>query len=456
MTLSMKNRAGAPGLPVGRVLRLSTFQIGSAMGDILVASVWNRIMISELGIPAWPVGLLIALRYLLSPLSLWAGHRSDTKRLWGWQRTSYIWLGRGLIVVALPFLGLSFNRLAVDQGDPVGWLLAFFSFLLYGVGTLISGSPFLALVRDSAPPSKKGLAITVIETALITFYPLVAIGFGQLVQTYHEQIFWQLIWLTVIAGGFFWFFAIVGQEKRQSGAVMSVAALVPVRETFKRIWGDGRTRLFFLFLSLATMAAWMQDNVLEPYGADVFGLDIRQTTRFTGYWGTATVLTLVLCFGVLRKRRPETLTDVAQGGLLAMAVGMVLLVLSAPLGQSSLLYLGLLIFGAGFGVYTFGGVSLMAVMSPEPHSGAYLGLWSISILIFKGLGTFLGGVARDVLLLGMSASPAVAYGAVFVLSAAGLLGAMFLVRHLDVVGFLRDTRPQHAAPAEVPAVSMEF
>src|SRR5690606_15632675 len=145
----------------------------------------------------------------------------------GWQRTSYIWLGRGLIVLALPFLGFSFNRLAVDQGDPAGWLLAFFSFLLYGVGTLISGSPFLALVRDSAPPGKKGLAITVIETALITFYPLVAIGFGQLVQTYHEQIFWQLIWLTMIAGGFFWFFAIVGQEKRQSGAITSVAASVP-------------------------------------------------------------------------------------------------------------------------------------------------------------------------------------------------------------------------------------
>jgi BCD family chlorophyll transporter-like MFS transporter len=229
-----------------------------------------------------------------------------------------------------------------------------------------------------------------------------------------------------------------------------------VRDTFRRIWSDGRTRLFFLFLSLATMAAWMQDNILEPFGADVFGLDIRQTTRFTGYWGTATVLTLLLGFMVLRKRRPETLTDVAQGGLLGMVVGMTLLVFSALIAQSSLLYLGLLIFGAGFGFYTFGGVSLMAVMSPEPHSGAYLGLWSISILIFKGLGTFLGGVARDVSLLGMGASPAVAYGAVFALSAAGLLGAVFLVRHLDVVGFMRDTRPQQAAPTEMPAVSMEF
>ena len=67
-----------------RTLRLSSFQIGSAMGDILVTSIWNRVMISNFGIPAAPVSLLIALRYLISPLSLWAGYRSDRKRLFGY------------------------------------------------------------------------------------------------------------------------------------------------------------------------------------------------------------------------------------------------------------------------------------------------------------------------------------------------------------------------------------
>ncbi len=46
---------------VGLMLRLSTFHIGSAMGDILTASVWNRIMITELGLPAWPVWHCLAL-----------------------------------------------------------------------------------------------------------------------------------------------------------------------------------------------------------------------------------------------------------------------------------------------------------------------------------------------------------------------------------------------------------
>ena len=176
-----------------RLLRLSSFQIGSAMGDILVTSIWNRIMIVNFGIAAAPVSFLIALRYLLSPLSLWAGFRSDTKPLWGMQRTSYIWLGRGLMVLSLPFLGLSIGRFAQNQTDVIGWALATASSLFYGIGTLISGSPYLALVRDSAPPEKQGLAISTVETVLIIFFAITGISFSLWMRVYDEAIFWQMI-----------------------------------------------------------------------------------------------------------------------------------------------------------------------------------------------------------------------------------------------------------------------
>jgi hypothetical protein len=59
------------------IFQLATFQIGSAMGDILTAGVWNRIMISDFGIPAWPVGLLLALKNFMAPISLWVDLRLD-------------------------------------------------------------------------------------------------------------------------------------------------------------------------------------------------------------------------------------------------------------------------------------------------------------------------------------------------------------------------------------------
>jgi BCD family chlorophyll transporter-like MFS transporter len=438
-----------PSFSIWRTLRLSSFHIGSAMGDILVTSIWNRVMISNFGLPAAPVSLLIALRYLLSPLSLWAGFLSDTKTLWGRRRTSYIWLGRGMMVLSLPFLGFSLGRLESVPTDVLGWVYALTSSLLYGIGTLISGSPFLALVRDSAPPARQGLAISIVETVLIIFFAVAGITFSLWLPAYDERIFWQMALATMAIGGFFWFFAIAGAEKRSQPAGHTPGRPAAPSEpptsrraafaaTFRQIWSDARTRRFFFFLSLATMAAWAQDAVLEPFGADVFDLPFGATTRFNSYWQTATVVTLVTGAYVWRTRPPERQSRIANGGLITMALGMVLLGGAAFTGQAHLIEAALLIFGGGFGVYTFGGLSLMAVMSSDQDAGAYLGLWSMSILVFKGLGTFLGGALRDLLLLQAGLPAATTYGAIFILAAAGLLGAAFILARLDVLSFARD------------------
>ncbi|MBE2221962.1 MAG: BCD family MFS transporter [Anaerolineae bacterium] len=427
-----------------RLLRLSSFQIGSAMGDILVTSIWNRVMISNFGIPATPVGLLIALRYLLSPLSLWAGYRSDTRWLFGYRRTSYIWLGRGLMVLSLPLLGFSLMRLDGATTDTVGWLMALASSLMYGIGTLISGSPFLALVRDSAPPEKQGLAISAAETMLIIFFAIVGIGFSLWMEVYSPQVFWEMVIATMVIGGFFWFFAIVGTEKRVKKRDQPVESKTEKEsqpqfvDILKKIWADPRTRLFFFFLALATMSAWAQDAILEPFGAETFDLPVSRTTRFNSYWQAATVVTLLLSTYLWRKRPPERQATIANWGLGSMALGLFLLGLAALLGQVHLIELSLLIFGGGFGVYTFGGLSLMAVMASDAEAGAYLGLWSIAILVSKGVGTFLGGVTRDILLLGMGLPPGTTYAVIFGLEALGLVGAILILLRIDVVGFAKD------------------
>ncbi|MCB8965602.1 MAG: BCD family MFS transporter [Ardenticatenaceae bacterium] len=427
---------------LGQTLRLSSFHVGSAMGDILATSVWNRVLISDLGLPAGPVGLLIALRYLLFPISLWAGYRSDTQSLFGYYRTPYVWIGRFLMVLSFPLLALSLTMLGENTASVAGWLVAFVCFLLYGIGTLFSGSPFLALVRDSVPPQKQGVAISMVQTALITLFPVAAIGFGRWAQDYNAAVLWQMSLTTMLVGGFFWFFAIVGVEKRtrrlgggpQPGDTITRPDFGPV---MRQIWLDQRTRLFFIFLSLSTFAAWMQDNILEPFGGDVFDLPISQTTRFTGYWGGATVLVLVPAFYFWRRRPPERQSGVTFWGLLLMAVGIALTGAAGLVQRVTLINPALLLFGVGFGFYTFGGFSLMAVMSPDRNAGTYLGLWTISVVIFKGLGTFFGGLLRD-LLLGLHLPLNAAYGLSFIAAALGLVISAVLLLRLDVVGFARD------------------
>ena len=415
------------------------------MGDILVTSIWNRVMITNFGLPATPVSLLIALRFFLSPLSIWAGFMSDTKPLFGLQRTGYIWLGRGLMILSLPLLGLSLSRFEAIGSDPWGWGYALVSFLLYGTGTLISGSPYLALVRESAPKTRQGLAISLAETTLIIFFAMAGIGFSFWMQQYDSVIFWQMILATMGMGGFFWFFAVVNVEQQLSRTSVSESkssrkadVQTGLRKTLQKIWGDSRTRLFFAFLSLATLSAWMQDAILEPFGAEVFDFSIGRTTRLNSYWQGATVLTLLGSTLLWRKRSPEKQAGVAIGGLIFMALGLLSLGLGSLQGSGGLVEGSLVVFGLGFGVYTFGGLSLIAVMSPDEDAGAYLGLWTVAILVFKGSGTLLGGILRDLFLTLFTLPTALSYGLIFILAGIGLLGAAGLLARLDVLGFARD------------------
>jgi BCD family chlorophyll transporter-like MFS transporter len=345
------------------------------------------------------------------------------------------------MVIALPILAVSLVRFEAHQSDTAGWLLALTSSLLYGIGTLISGSPYLALVRDSAPPEKQGLAISAVETALIICFAIAGIAFGTWMEVYNQQLFWHLVLATMVVGGFFWFFAIVGVEKRSDVPVAvskSAQSANKFLATLRMIWGDRRTRGFFFFLSLATLSAWMQDAILEPFGADVFSFSAGRTTRFNSYWQAATVVTLVTTVLIWRKRPPEQQGKVAASGLLVMALGMALLAFSSIFGRQGMVELSLLIYGAGFGVYTFGGLSLMAVMSADHSAGAYLGLWTVSILVFKGLGTFIGGALRDLFFLRLQMQPTISYGLVFLLAAGGLLLSIYLLSRVDIAGFARD------------------
>ena len=267
-----------------------------------------------------------------------------------------------------------------------------------------------------------------------------AVLYGRWMESYDPRVFATMLLATAVICAFFWWISIAGAEKHiaQTVAGKFSAGQQSARAAIKHIWQDSRVRRFFAFLFVATFAAWMQDNILEPFGADVFGLEAGHTTRFTGYWGGATIVVLIASFIIWRKRPPETLAPIAKTGLGIMGLGMALLAGLTLAGQEHWLIPALMVFGAGFGLYSFGGFSLMAVMSPDQNAGAYLGLWSVCILTSKGLGTFAGGLFRDIFFLGAGWPAAVSYALIFVIAAAGLLAAAAILSGQQVITFARD------------------
>ena len=442
--------AGERRFRTARTLRLGTFHIGSAMSDVLVSSVLNRVLISHFGFMAWPVALLLGLRYLLSPLSLWAGARSDISAAAPFGRTRFIWAGRALMMIGLGLIGISLAWFGRGQAVP-GWLIVIGGFLAYGVGGLISGSPFLALVRHSVPAGKQGMAIAIVETVLIACFPLAALGFGLLMEHYELRLFWRLVALTTGVGGLFWLVSIAGVERRVQAELRAAGEPVqphdrPLRERLRTLLGDRSKIRFFLFLSVAAAAAWLQEAVLEPFGAEVLELSLGQTTRLNTVWLAPTLLTLVASMALWRNRPPERQGGIAGAGLCFMAAGMALLAAAAFARMSVLVMPALIAYGAGFGVYTFGGLSLMAAMTTDQQAGAELGLWTIAQVVFRGVGIGAGGMIRDVGLV-LGGSPAVAYGVVFAVASAGIVAAVAILTR--VAEGLRARPGSAAAPVAV-------
>lgn len=426
-----------------RTIKVGLFQIGSTFSDILVSGVWNRVMISDLNIASTPVALLSALRFLLAPLGIWAGYRSDTTKLWGSHRLSYIWLGRLLMLIAMPFLPITTIMLAEDPFSWLAWLLVTFSFILYGVGNLLSGAPYLALVRDNAPPARQGMAISIVQIILIGSFSFVPAVYSLMMGSYSSEQFWRIVLIGMGMAAFFWIIPLLGEEPRSYAPAEKPA---PFRSMLAATWKDSRARLFFIYLALGAICSFAQDSILEPFGADIFGYNVRQTTRFNAYWGVGVLVGMIGTVIITRRRVPSEQKPVAIIGLFLTAVPFFFLTAIAVTREEWLLIPTLIAFGLGMGIYTMGSMSLLAAMTVNKQAGAYLGLWSMAQLLFRGVGVGLGGILRDQGLR-FTASVGFAYGLVFLLEGIGLLACILLLWRIDIKGFVQEHNEEPAESA---------
>ncbi|MEO0594444.1 MAG: PucC family protein, partial [Myxococcota bacterium] len=105
--------AASEELPLGRLLRLSLFQVSVGMSVVLLNGTLNRVMVVELGIPVWLVSAMVSLPILFAPIRALIGHRSDNHvSALGWRRVPYLWVGSimqygGLALMPFAILTLS-------------------------------------------------------------------------------------------------------------------------------------------------------------------------------------------------------------------------------------------------------------------------------------------------------------------------------------------------------------
>ncbi len=429
--------AASDELPLGRLLRLSLFQVSVGMALVLLNGTLNRVMIVDLAVPAWIVSLMVSLPLLFAPFRALLGFRSDTHRSSiGWRRVPYIWVGTLLQWGGLAIMPFALIVLSGDTHGPVayGYLSAALAFLLVGAGLHTTQTAGLALATDLAPPDARPRVVALLFVMLLVGMVASAAVIGALLEDFSQVRLIQVVQGAAVVTFLVNLVALWKQESRRPWLTRKIAA---PRPTFRAAWRtlleDRRTGRLLLAVGLGAAGFSMQDVLLEPYGAEVLGLSVSATTELTALLAGGTLAAFATAARLLSGGGDSN--RIAGTGVLIGLGAFAAVILAAPLESPFLFRVGTAAIGFGGGMFAVGTLTTAMALGEGGRGGLALGAWGAVQATAAGIAIAVGGVTRDLVsafagsgALGAAYSgPATAYGAVYHLEIVLLVATLVVI-----------------------------
>ena len=427
--------AATEAVPLSRLLRLSLFQVSVGMALVLLVGTLNRVMIVELNVPATLVGLMISLPLVFAPFRALIGFRSDIHASpLGWRRVPFIWKGTmyqfgGFAVMPFALLVLSGYAEAAHASPWIGYISAAIAFLLVGAGVHMVQTVGLALATDLAPPEAQAKVVGLMYVMLFVGMILSALIFGALLADYTPGRLIRVIQgaavLTIILN----VIALWKQETRDRSRVRSTAPKPEFGDAWRLFMREESAFRRLLIIGVGTMGFGMAEVLLEPYGGQVLGMSVGETTALTATLAGGGLFGFALASRVL-SRGGDPLAMAAQG-MLAGVPAFAMIMLASPLGSQPLFVGGVLLAGFGAGLFGHGTLTETMRMAPKAQTGLALGAWGAVQATAAGVAIAIGGVIRDVIVsLPVSGAygPAAAYLPIFALEILLLITALAVTR----------------------------
>ena len=444
-------------VPLSRLLRLSLFQITVGMALVLLMGILNRVMVVELNVSAALVAVMIALPLLFAPLRAFIGFKSDTHvSALGWRRVPYIWKGTmyqfgGFAIMPFALLMLSGYAEAAEAPRWIGVSSAALSFLLVGAGLHMVQTIGLALATDLVEEEDQPKVVGLMYVMLLVGMVVSALIYGALLSNYTPGRLIQVIQGTAVVTVALNLFAMWKQEARDRDVARQME-LAP-RTRFHDAWRNlaarpGMVRLLVV-IGLGTFGFGMADVLLEPYGGQVLGLSVGQTTKLTALLAGGTLIG----FGIASRTltRGGVPVRLAISSAMIALPGFAAIVLSSLIDTAVPFLLG--IFAAGLGAGLFGHATLTATIRNAPNNqiGLSLGAWGAVQATCAGVGIALAGIVRDILVVmpafaGLPASTP--YNLVFIIEMAFLTLAILVAIPLLLRGTRLDAVNARSKPME--------
>jgi BCD family chlorophyll transporter-like MFS transporter len=224
--------------------------------------------------------------------------------------------------------------------------------------------------------------------------------------------------------------AVWGQEP--PSAIRASAKTLTLKQALRLLTISQQTRFFFAFLFGGIFFLFVQQMALEPFGGDVFGLSVKETTFFNAYQMVGVLLGMGMTGGWLARRLGK---KAATGlGAVVSAIAFALLAMASIGSYLPLVKPGIFIMGLGMGIFTVGGLALMMDLTVKEQVGLFMGAWTLAQALANGLASVGGGILHDVGLVFLGSETG-AYALVFLVEAGGLLGIIALLLQVDVTMF---------------------
>jgi BCD family chlorophyll transporter-like MFS transporter len=390
------SEAASSELPLSRLLRLSLFQVSVGMAMVLLIGTLNRVLIVELGVPAWLVSLMVGLPLVFAPFRAFIGFRSDNHRsALGWRRVPYIWMGTLLQFGGLAIMPFALLILSGDTHGPlwIGQIASAFAFLLVGAGLQTTQTAGLALATDLAPAEVRPSVIALMYVMLLVGMIAAGLIFGRLLANFSEIRLIQVIQGAAMVTMALNITALWKQEARNSSRLAEPESQAKFLDSWREFTKHSRAIRFLITVGLGTAAFNMQDIVLEPYGGEILHLPVAATTTLTAMLAGGMLMAFSLA-GRFLSHGADPYRLAAYGVLIGLAA-FAAVIFAAPMESAMMFRLGVLSIGFGGGFFCVGTLAGAMERERKGESGLALGAWGAVQATSAGVAIALGGAIRD-------------------------------------------------------------
>ncbi|MDL1912764.1 BCD family MFS transporter [Chloroflexi bacterium CFX6] len=405
-------------------LQLALIHTAVAMTLVPINSTLNRVMIFDLGISKTLFTLLAIFPYLLSPIQVAIGSFSDRHPILGYRRSPYILAGLILCVIGVSVAPMV--AILITENFTLGVIAGVLAFGAWGMGYNLSAVSYLSLASELSGEKGRGVTIAVMFIIMVIGLALTGISLSAMVPTF-DLVALERAFLIVAASALT--LGLLGLFKLEPRVNLSSspakADTYTVKQMTAAITENRVAKIFFVYLLLLLAALLGQDVLLEPFGAQAFGMTIGQTSRIISISSGFTLIAFIVAavlewWGRIKKKY------IAQSGNLGALIGFITIVISGLTASQTAFYVGITLLGFGTG---------FDLTVPE-KVGLYIGAWGFSNGLSRLVGLLMAGVVAD-LATQLTGDALHGYLIVFGIEAAMIFLAAVMLYRIDVGAFQR-------------------